>query len=318
MRKVPELSLLSFVQGTSADRQKFVDNLFVGLKEYGFIILEDHLVDKKIIDKSYELITQFFNLPENKKLEYVSPMGGGQRGYTPFGKEHAKNNPMPDLKEFWHVGREVEANHRFSKYYPNNIWPEDSVPGFKETLTTLYNQLDLTSYALMEALSLALDVPKSYFADMLNLGNSILRPLHYPPLAPNTPEGAVRSAAHEDINLITILVGATTSGLELLDRDGSWLAVENKEGQLVVDSGDMLSRISNEVIPSTTHRVVNPQGAKNTSRYSMPFFVHPNPDTVLECIPSCIGKGAKYPPINAHDFLLQRLEEIGLMKGDRK
>lgn len=314
MRKVPELSLLSFVNGNESERQKFVDNLYIGLKEYGFIILEDHLVDKKIIDKSYQLITQFFALADEKKESYISPMGGGQRGYTPFGKEHAKNNPMPDLKEFWHVGREVPANHPYSKFYPNNIWPEAEVPGFTETLTKLYYQLDQTSYALMEALSLALDVPKTYFADMLKVGNSILRPLHYPPLAPNTPANAVRSAAHEDINLITILVGATTSGLELLDRDGTWLAVENKEGQLVVDSGDMLSRISNDIIPATTHRVVNPKGAQNTSRYSMPFFVHPNPDTVLECIPSCVGKGAKYPPINAHEFLLQRLEEIGLMK----
>ena len=318
MRKVPELSLLSFVQGTPTDRQKFVDQLFRGLKEYGFVILEDHLVDKKMIDQSYQLIADFFSLPEETKLKYVSPVGGGQRGYTPFGKEHAKNNPMPDLKEFWHVGREVESSHRFSPYYPKNIWPEDVVPGFTKALSTLYAQLDQTSYALMEALSLALDVPKSYFANMLDLGNSILRPLHYPPLAPNSPRGAVRSAAHEDINLITILVGATTSGLELLDRDGTWLAVNNKEGQLVVDSGDMLSRITNEVIPSTTHRVVNPLGAENTSRYSMPFFVHPNPDTMLECIPSCMGDGAKYAPINSHDFLMQRLEEIGLMKGTGK
>ena len=160
MRKVPELSLLSFVNGSPSDRQKFEDNLYLGLKEYGFIILEDHLVDKKIIDKSYQLIAEFFALPEEKKLQYVSPMGGGQRGYTPFGKEHAKNNPMPDLKEFWHVGREVAANHPYSKHYPNNIWPEDVVPGFTETLSTLYTQLDQTSYALMEALSLALDVPK--------------------------------------------------------------------------------------------------------------------------------------------------------------
>lgn len=314
MRQVPELSLLQFVHGTSTERIQFVDNLILGLKEYGFIILKDHLVDRQIIDESYQHIAKFFSYPEEVKLKYLCPEGGGQRGYTPFGKEHAKNNPMPDLKEFWHVGREVPANHPYSKYYPKNIWPEELVPGFTKCLNTLYNQLDLTSVALLQAISIGLDVRNNYFLEMIKLGNSILRPLHYPPLAPNTPENAIRSAAHEDINLITILVGATTSGLELLDRDGTWLAVNNKEGQLVVDSGDMLSRITNNVIPSTTHRVVNPSNSENSSRYSMPFFVHPNPDTVLECIPSCIGAGSKYPPINAHDFLMQRLEEIGLIK----
>ncbi len=317
MRKVPELSLLQFVNGSPSERTDFVQKFITGLKEYGFIILKDHLVERSVIDESYQLITKFFSLPEETKLSFVSPEGGGQRGYTPFGKEHAKNHPMPDLKEFWHVGREVPSNHPYSKYYPNNIWPEKVVPRFTEVLSKLYSQLDQTSAALLEALSIALDVPKNYFLDMIDNGNSILRPLHYPPLAANTPSNAIRSAAHEDINLITILVGATTSGLELLDRDGTWLAVNNKEGQLVVDSGDMLSRISNEIIPATTHRVVNPANSENSSRYSMPFFVHPNPDTVLECIPSCLGAGAKYPPINAHEFLLQRLREIGLMKDSK-
>lgn len=318
MRKVPELSLLQFVNGNQSERNDFVQKFLNGLKEYGFIILKDHLVEKSVIDESYQLISKFFALPVETKLNFVSPSGGGQRGYTPFGKEHAKNNPMPDLKEFWHVGREVSANHPYAPYYPNNIWPESVVPRFTEVLSKLYAQLDLTSAALLEALSLALDVPKSYFLNMIDNGNSVLRPLHYPPLAPNTPSGAIRSAAHEDINLITILVGATTSGLELLDRDGSWLPVNNKDGQLVVDSGDMLSRISNETIPATTHRVVNPLNAQNSSRYSMPFFVHPNPDTMLECIPSCRGEGAKFPPINAHEFLLQRLKEIGLIKDSKK
>lgn len=318
MRKVPELSLLQFVHGDQNQRKDFVSKFFLGLKDYGFVILKDHLVEKAIIDKSYQLISTFFSLPEQSKLNFTSKDGAGQRGYTPFGREHAKNNPMPDLKEFYHVGREVQDSHPYAKYYPKNIWPQSEIPEFQEVLSTLYDQLDQTSIALMEALSLALDVPQKYFLDMINLGNSILRPLHYPPLAAHTPANAVRSAAHEDINLITILVGATTSGLELLDRDGTWLPVNNQEGQLVVDSGDMLSRITNEIIPATTHRVINPANIENCSRYSMPFFVHPNPDTVLECIPSCLGNGAKYPPINSHEFLLQRLNEIGLLKDSKK
>lgn len=317
MRQVPELSLLSFVNGTNQDKTKFVNEIMIGLKDYGFIILKDHIIKKTTIDEAYEKVAQFFALPENKKLQYVCKEGAGQRGYTAFGKEHAKNNPEPDLKEFWHVGREVPADHKFAQYYPNNIWPDQDVPGFKTVLETLYQGLDATSQYLLDAIGIGLDLPQDYFRKMIELGNSILRPIHYPPLGPNTPRNAVRSAAHEDINLITILVGATSSGLELLDRDGQWLAVQNKDGQLVVDSGDMLSRICNDVIPATTHRVVNPPD-KNTTRYSMPFFVHPNPDNVLECIPSCVGKGAKYPPINSHEFLMQRLKEIGLLETGSK
>jgi isopenicillin N synthase-like dioxygenase len=166
---------------------------------------------------------------------------------------------------------------------------------------------------MLDAIGIALDLPQNYFRDMHLEGNSILRPIHYPPLAKGAPANCVRSAAHEDINLITVMVGATTSGLELLDRDGKWLPVKTNETQLVVDSGDMLSRITNEIIPATTHRVVNPDDA-SSNRYSMPFFVHPNPDTVLTCVPSCMGAGEKYPPINSHEFLFQRLKEIGLTK----
>jgi isopenicillin N synthase-like dioxygenase len=177
----------------------------------------------------------------------------------------------------------------------------------------LYNGLDTTSGLMLDALGMALDVPQNYFRDMLQDGNSILRPIHYPPLNEHAPKNAVRSAAHEDINLITVMVGATTSGLELLDRDGKWLPVMTNEKQLVVDSGDMLSRITNDVIPATTHRVVNPDDA-SSARYSMPFFTHPNPDTLLSCIPSCVGTGAKYEPINSHEWLMKRLQEIGLVK----
>lgn len=311
-RKVPELSLMSYVNGTQLDQQKFVDNLFTGIKDYGFIILTDHPVSPKLCDFAYDLVHEFFSLPLETKKSYICKEGGGQRGYTAFGVEHAKYSKYPDLKEFWHVGREIPADHRFKKYYPDNIWPKE-IPEFKETLLSIYNGLDLTSGIILNALGKALDVPDSYFKEMITYGNSILRPIHYPPLHPDQDPNSVRSAAHEDINIITILMGATASGLELLDRDGKWLEVATRRGELVVDSGDMLSRITNDVIPATTHRVVNPAGP-NQTRYSMPFFVHPNPEFNLSCLPSCVGAGEKYPPINSHEFLFQRLKEIGLTK----
>ncbi len=312
-RQVPELSLLSYVNGTSTEQVKFVDSLYTGLKDYGFIILKDHTVDPKLCSYAYDLIHEFFSLPEDKKMSYVCKDGGGQRGYTAFGTEHAKDSQYPDLKEFWHVGRDIPIDHPFNKYYPQNVWVKE-IPEFKNTFSKLYSSLDMTSVIILSALGKALDVPDNYFKDMVHLGNSILRPIHYPPLHPDQDPNSVRSAAHEDVNLITILMGATTGGLELLDRDGKWLDVATRSGELVVDSGDMLSRITNDIIPATTHRVVNPKNTENKSRYSMPFFVHPNPEVDLKCIPSCKGAGEKYPAINSHEFLMKRLKEIGLKK----
>lgn len=311
VRKVPELSLLSYMNGSDADKKKFVDDLYIGLKDYGFIILEDHNVKDNIIKNGYDAVKAFFAMSEEMKREYISESGGGQRGYTAFGTEHAKDNPHMDLKEFFHVGREVAKDHRFYEYYPENIWPQ--IDGFKENLEALYGALDDTSQILLEALGEALDVPKTYFRDMITTGNSVLRAIHYPPVGEAPPKGSIRAAAHGDINLITILMGATASGLQLLDRDDQWLDVNTKEGQLVVDSGDMLSRITNNVIPATIHRVINPDDG-GSARFSMPYFVHPHPEAMLECIPSCVGDGAKYPPINAHEALMKRLVEIGLKK----
>jgi len=311
LRKVPELSLLSFTKGNQTERAQFVDKLFSGIKDYGFIILTDHNVEDSVIKNGYQAVEDFFALTEETKRKYVSPTKGGQRGYTPYGEEHAKDNPHMDLKEFYHVGRQVAADHKYSKYYPNNIWPGEIV-GFEKNLQSLYNNLDKTSEHLLDALGMALEVPQSYFRDMTDTGNSILRAIHYPPVGVAPPAGSVRAAAHGDINLITILMGATASGLQLLDRDDTWLDIETKPGQLVVDSGDMMSRITNEVVPATIHQVINPDES-STARYSMPFFVHPNPDAILECIPSCVGDGAKFPPISAHDCLMERLKDIGLM-----
>ncbi len=313
VRRVPELSLMSFVNGTNNDKVTFTNELFRGLKDYGFIVLVDHPVDHALTSRAYDLVHEFFHLPVETKKKYVCKEGGGQRGYTAFGVEHARNSKFPDLKEFWHVGRETLVNEaRFRQFFPENIWPGE-LPEFRDVMLKFFGGMDMTSNLILDSLGMALDVPQRYFRDMLQDGNSIIRAIHYPPLSPDAPKNAVRAAAHEDINLITVMVGATSAGLELLDRDGKWLPVMCNEKQLVIDSGDMLSRITNDVIPATTHRVVNPDVATDT-RYSMPFFTHPNPDTILSCIPSCRGTGEKYEPINSNDWLNIRLQEIGLKK----
>ena len=314
LRKVPTLSLATYLDGAQDEKVNFIEQLFIGMKDYGFIILKDHGVSIELLDEAYRILARFYQLPEKQKLSYLSESGGGQRGYTAFGKEHAKGSPVMDLKEFWHVGREVPDDHNFSKYYPKNIWPDDSVPEFRPVFEKLFSQLENAGVQMMEALSYPLQVEKEFFTKMVVEGNSILRLLHYPPIPEGVDSRCVRAAAHEDINFITILPAATTSGLQLKDRDGSWLDVETDYGSLIVDAGDMLARITNEVIPSTTHRVINPQDGTNNSRYSMPFFMHPHPESLLSCLPSCRGTGAKFADITSHDFLIQRLKEIGLIK----
>lgn len=310
--RVPELSLRAYTDGEATDRNHFIDQLFKGLKQYGFIILKDHPIKTNLLRKAYSLSEQLFALNEDEKLKYSDDGKGGQRGYTPFGREHAKDSKFPDLKEFWHVGRDLPQDHRLKSFFPDNVWPTE-IPEFKETFQNLFEALDDTGRIMLEALTFPLDVPKTYFHDMTHAGSSILRLLHYPPIPEGVDPNCIRAAAHEDINLITLLVSAQGSGLELLTREGEWIPVETDAENIIVDSGDMLARITNDVIPATTHRVVNPKG-ENKSRYSMPFFMHPNPDANLECIASCRGSGAKYPPILANDFLMERLREIGLTK----
>lgn len=312
MPTVPELSLRAYSHGSSAEKSKFVDEFFVGLKEYGFIIIKDHPIALPLLRKAYALSEQLFQLREATKLSYLGPEGGGQRGYTPFGKEHAKNSRYADLKEFWHVGRELGAGHRLASHFPKNIWPQE-LPDFEPTFKQLFQALDDSGRIMLQALTGPLEVDASYFDQMTDAGSSILRLLHYPPIGDGIDPHCVRAAAHEDINLITLLVSASSSGLELLTREGEWLAINADPNTIIVDSGDMLARITNDILPATTHRVVNPKGP-NVSRYSMPFFMHPNPDALLSCIPSCRGTGAKFPDILAQDFLLERLREIGLTK----
>lgn len=314
IRKVPHLSLYDYIHGKdSAIKKKFVDELLFGLKEYGFIVLKDHNVGQDLLDRAYQLCQEYFKLPLEKKLKYVGK-NSGQRGHTPFRVEHAKDNKNPDLKEFWHVGRELAFGSPYAGIYPDNVWPKE-ISEFKKVFLDLYSALDQTANILLSAIGKGLGVQDHYFAEMIADGNSILRLIHYPPTEGEDVKNSIRSAAHEDINLITLLVGATDSGLELLDRDGKWLPIQSAPGEIVVDTGDMMARITNGMLPATTHRVVNPDDGKKV-RYSMPFFVHPHSNALLSCLPSCQNYNGKKPEpdILSGVFLEQRLREIGLLK----
>lgn len=306
MRKVPELSLRKFTSGNPAERAGFSEALSAGLRDYGFIILTDHNVPLPLLERAYDLAVELFARPEEEKLRHT----GGLRGYTPFGVEHAKDNPHPDLKEFWQIGHEPEPNAPPNPFSAPNVWPEQPAD-FRPTFQTLFDALNETGRLLLEALAPTLSLKADYFDPLVRRGDSVLRVLHYPPIGAGADPNAVRSAAHEDINLLTILVAARGAGLELLDRDGAWLPVRSRPNALIVDSGDMMARLTNNVIPATTHRVVN-SADPNQSRYSMPFFMHPTAETSLAALPSCVGDGAKYEPTTAGAFLAQRLQEIGL------
>lgn len=305
LRKVPTLSLKEYTHGTEEQKHQFILGLFSGIRDYGFIILKDHPVRAELINRAYEILEQFYKLPVETKLKYSLKNGGGQKGYTPFGKEHAKDAAVMDLKEFYHIGRETSPEDK-------NIWPTE-LPEFKLVFSQLYHDLEKAGMIMMEALTGPLQVESDFFTKMVTGGVSILRLLHYPPIPEGVDPRCVRAAAHEDINFITLLPAATASGLQLKDRNGEWLDVVSEDNTLIVDAGDMLARLTNDVIPSTTHRVVNTEEGKTSSRYSMPFFMHPKPEASLNCLPSCVGEKAKYPSISAGEFLTQRLIEIGLI-----
>ena len=279
-----------------------------GLQRHGFIVLKDHGVDTGLLARAYALTQQVFALPGATKQKYAA----GMRGYTPFGTEHAKDASLADLKEFWQIGHEPAADGSDPQPFPSNVWPAE-VAAFAPTARDLFQRLNDTGLILLESLEPKLGLAKGYFDPLVRKGTSILRILHYPPVGPDVEPGAARSAAHEDINFITIMVAAEGAGLELLDRDGTWLPVETSPTNLIVDSGDMLARMTNGVIPATTHRVVNPAGP-NVSRYSMPFFMHPTLDTSLKVLPACIGDGAKFPDVTAGEYLHERLKAIGMAK----
>lgn len=305
-RHVPELSLKAFTQGDAAQRAAFSDDLMRGLQEYGFFILKDHGVPLALLQQAYGEAEGLFALPEATKTQYAK----GMRGYTPFGVEHAKDSGHPDLKEFWQVGHDPSPDAPADEPFEPNVWPAEA-PGVKPAFGALFAALNETGIVLLRALAPKLGLPEHFFDEKVRYGTSLLRVLHYPPLAPDADPNAVRSAAHEDINFMTIMVAAKGAGLELLDRDGTWLPVVTDPTNLIVDSGDMLARMTNGLIPATTHRVVNPTGP-NVSRYSMPFFMHPTLATSLEVLPSCVGDGAKFEPVTAGEFLDERLRAIGL------
>lgn len=310
---IPVVNMHDYTHGQAAERARFIQTLGEGLKEFGFVTVENHGIDKDLIRRTYARFQEFFALDVETKRQYGKIMGG-QRGYTEFGAENAKGNPIADLKEFWHTGRELPEGHPFRAEYPDNVWPAE-IADLKPAVLGLYQQLDSCVDTFLFALAEYFGLPQRTFSDMVKDGNSVLRAIHYPPLPPDADPRAVRAAAHEDINMITMLVEATSSGLELLTRQGEWMPITALEGQIVVDAGDMLARVTNHVIPSTTHRVVNPAGDRNEPRYSLPFFVHPYAAcdlTALDCFVTPENP-RQDPPITAGEYLNQRLREIGLL-----
>jgi isopenicillin N synthase-like dioxygenase len=315
---IPRLDLNSYINGTAAERKQFSDAIGEAFNETGFVTITNHGLSKALIDKLYEQVKALFTLSEKTKLQYEKAELAGQRGYTGKNKETAKGFKTPDLKEFWQIGQTVAAGSPLKAEYPDNLIV-DELPEFNITTQEVYQKLEMAGVHLLRAIAVYLGLPENYFDDKVDEGNSILRTLHYFPISdPDAlPDDAVRAGAHEDINLITLLIGASADGLELLTRDDEWFPVKAYGEDLVVNVGDMLQRLTNNKLKSTTHRVVNPprEQMKN-SRYSVPFFMHPKPDMDLTCLDSCIDAEhpKHYTDITAGEYLDERLREIGLKK----
>lgn len=310
MSQIPTLDIRRF----DTDREAFVAELGAAYREWGFAGINGHGIPAEQIDRSYEVFKRFFALPDEVKRKYHVAGGGGARGYTPFGVETAKGAQHFDLKEFWHVGREIPRDSKYAAEMAPNLWPEE-IPEFREEAYGLFTTLDHLGSRVLSALALHIGLPEDYFADKTDFGNSILRPIHYPPItADDIPNE--RAGAHEDINLITLLVGASAAGLEVKSRKGEWVPFTADADTIVVNIGDMLQRLTNHVYPSTTHRVVNPPGEQaRKPRYSTPFFLHPNPDFLIDVLPSTISADnpSRYPEaITAQGYLEERLREIKL------
>lgn len=315
MNNIPSVDLADFLSNDPARKQKFVDEIGRAYEEIGFVSLKNHFLNDQLVDELYKEVKSFFSLPLETKRNYEIEGLGGQRGYVSFGKEHAKGKKEGDLKEFWHFGQEPDADANLIDEYPENIIVKEN-ENFNAVGMDAYRQLEKTGIYVLRALALYLGLEESYFDHWASNGNSILRAIHYPPIT-EEPKGAVRAGAHGDINLITLLMGASTGGLQVLRKDGVWIDAIPQEDELVINVGDMLERHTNNKLRSTIHRVVNPPRDEwDKPRYSIPFFMHPRSDMKLDCLPKCIDENnpKAYDDITAGEFLYERLVDIGLIK----
>jgi isopenicillin N synthase-like dioxygenase len=315
---VPSLDLQSYYDGDKQRKERFIAELGAAFHNIGFVAIRNHFLSSALQDELYAAIRKFFALPDDVKARYERSELAGQRGYIGKGKEHAKGRNTGDLKEFFHIGQELPQSQLTSEHYPGNIWP-DEVPELKAAGVKAFQALEKTGTYLLRAIARYLGLPEDYFDDKVRNGNSILRPIHYYPIdRPETvPPDAVRAAEHGDINLITLLMGASAEGLQALRKDGKWIPITALPEQLVVNVGDMLERLTNEELKSTIHRVINPPPhLMNTPRYSIPFFMHPRSEMSLDALPGCVSAEhpRKWEAITAGEFLEQRLAEIGLKK----
>lgn len=315
MNIIPSVDLSDFISGDAVRKQKFVDAIGKAYEEIGFVALKGHFLNDALVENLYKEVKNFFSLPVETKRKYEIPGIGGQRGYVSFGKESAKGKKEGDLKEFWHFGQYVENNPELEAEYPKNVMV-DELPEFNKAGKETYRMLEKTAKYVLRALALHLGLEETYFDAYIHNGNSILRPIHYPPIT-EEPKEAVRAAAHGDINLITLLMGAQGRGLQVQNHKGEWIDAIAEKDELMINVGDMLSRHTNNKLKSTIHRVINPPRALwGTSRYSIPFFMHPISDMKLDVLEGCIDKeNPKYfDDITAGEFLTERLIELGLIK----
>nr|WP_322626307.1 2-oxoglutarate and iron-dependent oxygenase domain-containing protein [uncultured Flavobacterium sp.] len=315
MQNIPSVDLRDFLSDNPERKQKFVNEIGKAYEEIGFVALKGHFLDDKLVDGLYSEVRNFFNLPLEVKQQYEIPGIGGQRGYVSFGKEHAKGRKEGDLKEFWHFGQYLEPGSKYESEYPDNVKVKE-LPEFNEVGEQAYKMLEKTGVYVLRALALYLGLDEFYFDKYAAEGNSILRPIHYPPIT-HEPDTAVRAAAHGDINLITLLMGAQGKGLQVQNHEGEWIDAIAEPDELVINVGDMLSRHTNNKLKSTIHQVVNPpRELWGTSRYSIPFFMHPVSEMKLDCLENCIDAEHPklYDDITAGEFLYERLVDLGLIK----
>ncbi|MDW7691268.1 2-oxoglutarate and iron-dependent oxygenase domain-containing protein [Flammeovirgaceae bacterium SG7u.111] len=320
--EIPSLDLADFEHGDAEKKAAFVKALGDAYNTIGFVAIKNHKLPESLVDRLYKSVEEFFLLEDEVKQKYENPELQGQRGYVGKGKESAKGRKVGDLKEFYHVGQEVVPNEPLTEGYPDNVFPEE-VPDFKAAGLEAFGALEETGKLMLRAIALYLGLDEAYFELGVEKGNSILRAIHYFPIEDPSVlgEGAVRAAEHGDINLITLLMGASAEGLQVLRRDGEWIPITALPGQLVVNVGDMLDRLTNHKLKSTIHRVVNPPAEKlKTRRFSIPFFMHPRSEMDLTCLESCVDEEnpKRYSDMTAGEFLQERLEELGFGKGKGK